>query len=852
MQPGFLYIGRGSVKFGLPASKWRNPFVIGQHGDRHDVIRMFREHLLGNPDLLEQLVELKGQSLLCHCGPRDLCHADVLIRTYVDQSEPDGASDGPTSDEDEFGSPKLHAGAGWHGVGSPLPVGRGSRRRGLQDGGGLCSPGRWAPVDRRYPEAGKLYLNALGKIISEVESERGEGYWRRLACAMACSQVAADPFDGIEARVKAAFVEILSRERDFRRDGVANHQAASIDFELIGAVGAHLQDPDTAVMATYRVGVPLGWRGRLPRTPAVFERKTHWAPHVGHEGESCEWTGNYKSATEHPDIIRDNFEDQVNAGMMVKTTYSEARAEFGGRLRVASLGALEQKAGEFRIVHDGTHGVRVNASIRVRDQEACPTAHDLVSALDHEISRHECVPGDETGRSRCSLFMLALDISKAHRRVPVRRADWGLQACSDLRFGQLPGPGDHVWLNTVGTYGIGCASYWWGRLGALLHRLVLYIVGPAGLLWALRFADDYIWITGGTALWRPLILAILFLRALDVPLKWTKFRGGRRTEWIGYFFDLEDCVAGLSDGRSRWAASWCRKIAESRAVLGDEFREGLGRLGFAATLLLYTKPFLGPLYSWAAAVPAGATADVPPMVKWILIWLAEAFEARVRISFGRPVGHLGERFRADAKAEGDLIVVGGWELAGHEGTAGARWFSLRLTRQDIPWAYVRGDPFRSVSALELLATTLCIMVFDPREKSTTGAQIALTASGDNQSNGFSLDRLCSTKFPLYLVLMELSEQLRTRHVALSVVWRPRDENEEADALTNERFGGFRPELRIPVRWEALQFLVLPRLTDAATRHFEALHAIKKAARQRSPPRREALRRRVRLREREPW
>eukprot|EP00972_Heterocapsa_arctica_P005086 755343-Heterocapsa_arctica.AAC.1 len=55
LQPGFVYIGRGSVKFGLPASKWQNPFVIGEQGDRQDVIRKFRGHLLDNPDLLEQL-----------------------------------------------------------------------------------------------------------------------------------------------------------------------------------------------------------------------------------------------------------------------------------------------------------------------------------------------------------------------------------------------------------------------------------------------------------------------------------------------------------------------------------------------------------------------------------------------------------------------------------------------------------------------------------------------------------------------------------------------------------------------------------------------------------------------------
>ena len=71
--------------------------------------------------------------------------------------------------------------------------------------------------------------------------------------------------------------------------------------------------------------------------------------------------------------------------MMVKTTYRAAKSEYGERLRVASLGALEQHKGDFRVIHDGTHGVRVNPAIRVRDKEACPMAHDLVAALDYEI-----------------------------------------------------------------------------------------------------------------------------------------------------------------------------------------------------------------------------------------------------------------------------------------------------------------------------------------------------------------------------------------------------------------------------------------------------------------------------------
>ena len=105
---------------------------------------------------------------------------------------------------------------------------------------------------------------------------------------------------------------------------------------------------------------------------------------------------------------------------------------------------------------------------------------------------------------------------------------------------------------------------------------------------------------------------------------------------------------------------------------------------------------------------------------------------------------------------------------------------------------------------------------------------------------------------MYLVLMELNEQLRARHLALSVAWRPRDENEEADALTNECFGAFTPELRTHVKRADLRFLVLPRLTDAAVEHFALLHELKTAARHRPPSAREAGEKRAKLREREPW
>ena len=134
------------------------------------------------------------------------------------------------------------------------------------------------------------------------------------------------------------------------------------------------------------------------------------------------------------------------------------------------------------------------------------------------------------------------------------------------------------------------------------------------------------------------------------------------------------------------------------------------------------------------------------------------------------------------------------------------------------------------------------------------ARISVTASGDNQSTGFILDKLSSTKYPMYLVLMELSEQMRLRNIIFSIAWRPRDENEEADALTNEVFTGFDSGLRVLLQWDKLEFLVLPHLTEVAEAHFKALQELKTDARRACLGEQDASlqQKRRRLRETDPW
>ena len=104
------------------------------------------------------------------------------------------------------------------------------------------------------------------------------------------------------------------------------------------------------------------------------------------------------------------------------------------------------------------------------------------------------------------------------------------------------------------------------------------------------------------------------------------------------------------------------KATEGRVKLG-ELREGLGRLQFIAGAIEYLRPFLGPLYAWAAAGPRFARPKLPIMVVLILKYLAKELEDFHAMPCQKRANFLGEVFRLDAKAEGDTVAVGGWRSA---------------------------------------------------------------------------------------------------------------------------------------------------------------------------------------------
>ena len=138
-----------------------------------------------------------------------------------------------------------------------------------------------------------------------------------------------------------------------------------------------------------------------------------------------------------------------------------------------------------------------------------------------------------------------------------------------------------------------------------------------------------------------------------------------------------------------------------------------------------------------------------------------------------------------------------------------------VTEQNSPWITCRGEPYQVIDSLELLATLYGAMAFWPEGAGKEGKAIFTASSiADHRGNMYVVSKLMTTKFPLCAVLLELAEQLEARHSWLKLEWAPRQQNEEADALTNGNFDQFDPALRMAMDPTSMNWKVMDTMLEA--------------------------------------
>ena len=141
-----------------------------------------------------------------------------------------------------------------------------------------------------------------------------------------------------------------------------------------------LSDPDYEILdqgsECFAEGVPLGWDEPIGRAPQVFPNRTCFRKLD--ESDFDPSMLNYRSAELNAAQLEEKFREDERAGLMLCTTESEARRKYGeDAVLIAAMGAVTKDNGDVRPLHDGTHGVNLNNSIRILDKLQVPGPEDL-------------------------------------------------------------------------------------------------------------------------------------------------------------------------------------------------------------------------------------------------------------------------------------------------------------------------------------------------------------------------------------------------------------------------------------------------------------------------------------------
>ena len=186
----------------------------------------------------------------------------------------------------------------------------------------------------------------------------------------------------------------------------------------------------------------------------------------------------------------------------------------------------------------------------------------------------------------------------------------------------------------------------------------------------------------------------------------------------------------------------------------------------------------------------------------------------------------------DAQATDTRTGIGGWFPARDQEGRLSPWlsscFSLKITREDFPWVFEKGNrPSLVISTLEAFAMLVALKLRFGQDPEPDDTRVLIAPSiTDNRGNGAALNKLMSTRLPFLAVLMELASFMKSRGMRAVVEWAPRECFREADLLANGITDLFDPDRRLPVSAQTLVWNVLPEALSVGREAEQAFRRMK--------------------------
>ena len=236
-------------------------------------------------------------------------------------------------------------------------------------------------------------------------------------------------------------------------------------------------------------------------------------------------------------------------------------------------------------------------------------------------------------------------------------------------------------MNKTGTLGVASAPYWWSRVTTTAVRGAHHKLGHELAMWLLQVADDLAMITTHSRIRESVLIVLVFFRVMDFPPIMKKLARSDVRKWVGYELVLSNAALGLSSSRAG-----TRRSSESSLCRCKSFRSGW--VGFVCGALDYDRPFLAPLYAFAARHAPNSVKPLPLCALVTVEYLRRKISQRRHCECGLSRASWSQAWRVDARADEEGAGVGGWwpqtNDRGLATTWDSLWFAVRSLQTTHP------------------------------------------------------------------------------------------------------------------------------------------------------------------------
>ena len=183
----------------------------------------------------------------------------------------------------------------------------------------------------------------------------------------------------------------------------------------------------------------------------------------------------------------------------------------------------------------------------------------------------------------------------------------GLVASAAGRLPQVASLGEEWWVNKVGTYGMASAQSYWGRLAALLLRVLYALFLQVD--WNFVFVDDFLWLLRSEGAVNVAVALLATLLALGTPLSWKKTHLAEVNTWLGFVVHPNIPQVLMAANKHILVMEVLQIMVEGQAMHLKDIEKALGHIQWA-------KSMLQPLWAWKMAT---TTVGKPPKVVRMLV-----------------------------------------------------------------------------------------------------------------------------------------------------------------------------------------------------------------------------------------